>query len=333
MGSMAGLLIPEQKFDIAPDRSIAFWKLLLRVDRFYLDFIKDAKFMRSNDLLYVYCTEYQLTDIVGQMHPNSNTFSSFKLRMSEYMLKFYRACVERRLNEMFGFYKDAFDAIFASNTCCFYGNKLLENSLVALTRAIDINDIFRKVDDIYLTLKNYNKLQTAQTTEMLNNNAVEDFIKKLDLVLLRKNASLDDDQFRRKMCRVVEIANLFLAFTKEFMDADREQSFRRWSFNNSALVSYDSFWKYMRDIDKADAVIQKGLPYRHIDVDAAVCIFPETTQYELLQEEFTKQNRPVNPNSEHLINDWLMHWFLVDKLVARKKVDDKMEAEHPEYYV
>ena len=331
MGSMAGLLIPEQKFDISPDREKFNWKFLLAIDSFYLDFLKDAKYMRSNDLLYAYCTEYDLTDIVGQMHPNSATFSAFKLRMSEYLLKFYKACIERRLNEMFGFYKGAFDAIMASKQCCFYGNKLLENSLAALCKATDIDDIFHKVDDIYLTLMNYDKLQTTQTTEMLNNTVVEDFLKKLDLILLRKNASLDDDQFRRKLCRTVEIANLFLGFTKRYLDAERERDLRRWRFDNRALVSYDSMWKYMTNIADVGPIVQKGLPYRHVDCDAAVCIFPETTEYKLLQEEFTKQNRPSNPNSEHLINDWLMHWFFVEKLIKSKAVDDKIEAEHPEY--
>ena len=179
------------------------------------------------------------------------------------------------------------------------------------------------MDDVYLTLKNYLKFQINQTPEMLSNEIVDGFINKLDTILLSRNEGLDDDQYRRKICRVIETATLFLSYAGAHVDAYDETAYRRYAFDNRALVSYDQLWKHMSNSEGIGPAIQKGLPYKHIDIDAAVCIFPEKTNYPLLQEETTKQNRPNNQASEHLINDWLMHWFFIDKLAKRKKREDR----------
>lgn len=323
MGIMAGLLEPTEELMISDDRYTGQWKWLLAVDMFYLNFLKEARYTRSNDLLYVYCTEYSMTDIVSQMHPNSSNFSSFKLRMNEYLKTFYNACVEKRLSEMFRFYKGALKTLQDSRNGGFYGSKILEDTLVSAVRATDKNQIFNEMDDVYLTLKNYNKLQLRQTSEMLSNEVIDGFIKKLETILLVRNEGLDDDQYRRKICRVIEIANLFLEYSCKYAGVREMDCAKRWDFDNRALVTYDQMWKYMSHYEGISQMVQKGLPYKHIDIDAAVCIFPETTNYPLLQEEFTKQNRPGNQASEHLINDWLMHWFLVEKLIKRKKREDK----------
>ena len=327
MGIMAGLLEAPNKLDISDNISCRQWKWLLSVDLFYLNFLKEARYTRSNDLLYVYCTEYSMTDIVGQMHPNSSNFSAFKLRMNEYMKKFYNACVEKRLSEMFGFYKSALKTLQTSRNGGFYGTKILEDTLNSVVRATDPNQIFNEMDDVYLTLKNYLKFQINQTPEMISNEIVDGFINKIEAILLSHNEGLDDDQYRRKICRVIETANLFITYSGVYTDAEDELNRRRWYFDNRALVTYDQMWKYMVGMDGTSNIIQKGLPYKHIDIDAAVCIFPETTDYPLLQEEFTKQYRPSNQNSEHLINDWLMRWFLVGLLAKAKKREDRWARE------
>lgn len=325
MGIMSGLLISNEKFDISVEVDRSKWKYLLAIDLHYLNFLKDARFTRSNDLLYAYCTEYNLQDIVGHMHPNSSTFSAFKLRMAPYMQKFYSECVIQRLSEMFGFYKGSLMSIMESQTSCFYGSKIMEDSLSALAKATVSDDIYNKVDDVYLTLKNYLKFQINQTTEMLSNEVVKAFISKLETVILTKNEGVDDDQLRRKYCRVIEIANLFLSYTKSYTDCIDANRKRMWSFNNQALINFDAIWKSANADAQLTAILQKGLPYRHIDIDAAVCIFPETTEYPLLKEEFTKQNRPSNPTSEHLINDWMLHWAFVSALIKRREAEKKLE--------
>lgn len=322
MGIMAGLLEPTEELQVSDNLNSQQWKWLLAVDLFYLNFLKEARFTRSNDLLYVYCTEYSMTDIVSQMHPNSANFSSFKLRMNEYLKKFYNACVEKRLSEMFRFYKGALKTFQSSRNGGFYGSKMLEDTLNSVVKSTDKDQIFNEMDNVYLTLKNYMKLQINQTPEMLSNEIVDGFINKLETVLLSRNEGLDDDQYRRKICRVVEISNLFLSYAGTFTGVEDAQNKRMWEFDNRALVTYDQMWKYMSYANGIGPAVSKGLPYKHIDIDAAVCIFPETTEYPLLQEEFTKQNRPSNQSSEHLINDWLMHWFLIDKLTERKQIED-----------
>lgn len=336
MGIMGGLLIPNEKFNLSTDVDSNKWRVLLDIDCYYLNLLKDARFIRSNDLLYVYCTEYGLQDIVGQMHPNSNNFASFKLRMAPYLQKFYCECVVSRLSDMFGFYKGSIAALI-ENEHTFYGSKVLENALVALSKDKNPDDIFNDADDIYLILKNYLKNQINQTTEAIPNEIVENFVKKLEAMVLTKNDGMTDDQLRRKYCRILEIANLFLQYTKTYADnymIKSDWSYRsRWghnSFNNSALVNFENAWKNVTAHQGNSAIIQKGIPYRHIDIDAAVCVFPETTVYPLLKEEFTKQNRPTNPISEHLINDWMLHWFLTDKLKARKKKEDRWKQEDEE---
>lgn len=323
MGIMAGLLEPTEDLQVSDELDSRQWKWLLAVDMFYLNFLKEARFTRSNDLLYVYCTEYSMTDIVSQMHPNSSNFSAFKLRMNEYLRVFYNACVEKRLSEMFRFYKSALKTFQTSRNGGFYGSKMLEDTLSSAVRATDKNQIFNEMDDVYLTLKNYAKLQINQTPEMLSNEVVDGFINKLETILLSRNEGLDDDQYRRKICRIVEIANLFIGYAGSFVSPDAARAQYKWGFDNRALVTYDQMWKYMTYTDGIGPAVSKGLPYKHIDIDAAVCIFPETTNYPLLQEEFTKQDRPSNQASEHLINDWLMHWFLIDRLTKRKKQEDR----------
>lgn len=323
MGIMAGLLEPTEELQVSDELDSRQWKWLLAVDLFYLNFLKEARFTRSNDLLYVYCTEYSMTDIVSQMHPNSANFSSFKLRMNEYLRKFYNACVEKRLSEMFRFYKSALKTFQTSRNGGFYGSKMMEDTLGSAVRATDKDQIFNEMDNVYLTLKNYMKFQINQTPEMLSNEVVDGFVNKLETILLSRNEGLDDDQYRRKICRIIEIANLFLSYAGTFTSPDRAQEKRYWFFDNRALVTYDQMWKYMAYAEGIGPMVNKGLPYKHIDIDAAVCIFPETTAYPLLQEEFTKQNRPNNQASEHLINDWLMHWFLISRLVKEKKREDR----------
>lgn len=329
MGIMGGLLIPNEKFNLSTEVDSSKWNALLSIDNYYLYLLKDARFIRSNDLLYVYCTEYNLQDIVGQMHPNSNIFASFKLRMSPYLQKFYCECVIKRLSDMFGFYKGAITALIDEDHT-FYGSKVLENALVALSKDKNPDDIFNDADDVYLILMNYLKNQINQTTEAMSNEIVENFIKKLETLVLTKNDGMTDDQLRRKYCRILEIANLFLQYTKSYVDnamikTDWSYTSRwgRHAVNSSALVNFENVWKQVNCRQGSNSVIQKGLPYRHIDIDAAVCVFPENTAYPLLKEEFTKQNRPTNPISEHLINDWMLHWYLTDKLKARKRQEDR----------
>lgn len=327
MGIMAGLLEEPCELNVSDNLNSRQWKWLLAVDLFYLNFLKEARYTRSNDLLYAYCTEYSLTDIVSQMPPNSTHFSAFKLRMNEYMKKFYNACVERRLTEMFHFYKSALKTFQTSRNGGFYGSKILEDTLNSVIRTTDKNHVFNEMDDVYLTLKNYLKFQINQTPEMISNEVVDGFINKLETILMSHNEGLDDDQYRRKICKVIETANLFISYAGSYTNAEDEQIKRRWQFDNRALVTYDQMWKYMVDLEGIGNTIQKGLPYKHIDIDAAVCIFPETTNYPLLQEEFTKQNRPSNQASEHLINDWLMRWFLVGLLTKAKKREDRWARE------
>ena len=333
MGIMGGLLIPNEKFNLSTEVDSNIWKSLLGIDYYYINLLKDARFIRSNDLLYVYCTEYSLQDVVGAMHPNNNTFASFKLRMSPYLQKFYCECVAQRLSDMFGFYKGAIEALI-DNEHVFYGSKVLEDSMVALSKASSEDSIFDNADDMYLILKNYLKNQINQTTDAISNEIVSNFVKKLETMILTKNDGMTDDQLRRKYCRILEIANLFLQYTKCYVtnamiksDWSYRSPWGRNAFDNSALVNFENIWQNINARLGNGAFIQKGLPYRHIDIDAAVCIFPETTEYPLLKEEFTKQNRPVNPISEHIINDWMLHWYLTNKLADRKKQEDNWKKD------
>lgn len=327
MGIMSGLLIPSQKFNISLGNK-CLWRDLLNNDLYLLNQLRDARYVCSNDLLYAYCTEYSLTDILCHMNPVDRDFSFFKLKLTPYLRGFYESCVERRLSEMFTFYKGIIASIKDNQEVSFFGHKTFIDTLNFFAKETDRKKMDKSVDDVYLTLKNYLKYQFNETTEMIPTAMVEGFMLNLETILITCNENLSDDQFRRKACRVIEIVNLFINYSKSLESVQGWHMRQKYQFDNRALMSYDSFWKQICSLEGVTPLIQKVLPYTHIETDAAVCLFPCTTDYPLLTSDVAKQGRKANQNSQVLLFNWVTHSILISKLEIQKNEEDEWKRNH-----
>lgn len=321
MALLDGLQIPNDKFDKLPRldliRRWSYEPKIFSIDLMYLHYLKETKFTRSNDLLYAYCTEYNLVDVVRQMDPNSPAFSAFKQQMSPLLESFFNDCTRVRIQGILSFYDKLLnkltDPIKGSNL---FGSKQLELTMKAFSKTLTDREITSGLDNVYLTLKNFLKVQLEATDVMLSSDTIQEFLNKVKEAIMKGNEGLTDDAVRRKVCKALEVLAMFLVYSRRFKDAkETKEDTRdcRWTqvFSNIALFAPDVQWKDIFYTDGVKEAVTVGVPYLHVDMDAAICIFPETTDYPLLKEDFTKQNRSPNQNSAHLIQDWLVRRFIV----------------------
>jgi len=322
MGIMSGLLIPSEKFNILTGDTCIL-KDLLRNDLFLLTQLRDARYVSSNDLLYAYCTEYNLSNVICHMKPVDQDFSLLKMKLSPYLRGFYEQCVRQRLEAMFSFYKGYITAVKESDCNSFFGSKTFIDTLNLFSKETDRKKMDRTLDNVYLTMKNYLKYQFNETIEMIPNATVESFILNLETVLITCNDNLSDDQFRKKACQIIEIANLFVNYTKSLENVETWTASKKYMLDNRALVTYDQFWKRIVTLEGVAPLIQKALPYVHVETDAAVCLFPCTTDYPLLTSDLSTQGRRPNQNSQILILNHLIHNFFISLLEISKYKSDE----------
>jgi hypothetical protein len=137
-------------------------------------------------------------------------------------------------------------------------------------------------------------------------------------VLLNKDALMSEDNERKQHVQLLETLIHFTGYTGVYINAPNEKGRRSFTEYYNRSTTFSQLWKKtMHVCDCVIPYVQKGKGYLHVDTDAAICLFPETTSYPLITAAAATRVRPCNQTSEHLISDWLIHKAITAEMTAQ----------------